>query len=394
MISVTEARNIISTKMKPLPAREVSLSQGGGRILAEDVYSSYDIPAFPQSAMDGYAFRWEDWKVIGKLTVGEIIQAGHPEKIQFKAGTAVRIFTGAAVPEGADTAVMQEKTRLEKNELYIEDDTLKPGSNIRPCGSEIKKNTRALEAGSLLTPAAIGFLAGIGINEVKVIPHPSISIIITGKELVAAGQPLSYGQVYESNGMTLEAALKQSDFNDISIVKSDDNLEQLTMLLQEALTKTNLVLITGGVSVGDFDFTLQAAENCGVEKWFNKLKQKPGKPLYMGAKGDKTVFGLPGNPASVLTCFYEYVLPALGKMTGRKLELVSKSVTLKKSYTKKGALRHFLRGHVENDTVTILEGQESYKMQSFALANCLIVLEEEKHEYESGDKVDIHLLPA
>jgi molybdopterin molybdotransferase len=394
MISVTEARHIIKSNIKPLAEREIPLAEAGGKILSEDIFAFCDIPSFPQSAMDGYAFRFEDWKENGKLLTGAIIQAGHPEKIRLSKGTAVRIFTGAAVPEGADTVVMQEKTRLDNNILHIEDDGLKPGANIRPPGSEIHKGQLALAAGSLLNPAAIGFLSGIGIDKVKVIPSPSISIIITGKELVTAGQPLSYGQVYESNGMILQTALRQAGFNDISITRSDDNLEELGRLIETSLKKMDLILITGGVSVGDFDFTLQAAANCGVEKWFHKLKQKPGKPLYLGAKEQKTVFGLPGNPASVLTCFYEYILPALGNLTGKNMELASQKLRLNKAYAKKGTLTHFLRGRADGDTVTVLEGQESYKMASFASANCLIVLDEHEREYQPGEIVEIHLLPA
>jgi molybdopterin molybdotransferase len=393
MISVEEAKNIISTKMQPLRIREIPLSEAIGLVLQEDIYATYDIPSFPQSAMDGYAFRFADWKSSGKLLLGDIIQAGHSEKIQLQPGTAMRIFTGAPVPVGADTVVMQEKTRLDNALLYIEDDTLKPGANIRPPGSEINKDVLALPAGSMLTSAAIGFLSGIGVAKVKVIPSPAISIIITGKELTAPGQPLTFGQVYESNGITLQTALRQAGFHTISINRSDDDLEQLIRLLDEALAKSDMILITGGISVGDYDFTLRATMACGIETWFHKLKQKPGKPLYLGAKEEKTVFGLPGNPASVLTCFYEYVLPALGKMTGRKLELASRKMKLKNGYSKKGSLMHFLRGSAEGDTVTILEEQESYKMRSFALANCLVVLNEEKQDYLPGELVEIHQLP-
>ena len=183
MISVTEARKIISENVSSLASLILPLQQSSGLTLAEDVYASMDIPAFPQSSMDGYAFSFSDWQKNKKLKITGEVAAGSNEIFTPGQGNAVRIFTGGAVPPGTDTVVMQEKIKTINDELIIEDESIQIGNSVRPKGSEVKAGTLALEKGGVLSPAAIGFLAGIGIAEVKVYPDPSISIIITGNEL-------------------------------------------------------------------------------------------------------------------------------------------------------------------------------------------------------------------
>jgi len=269
---------------------------------------------------------------------------------------------------------------------------LQRNSNVRPIGSEIKAGELALPKGSLLTAAAIGFLAGIGLTEVLVIPDPAISIILTGNELQEPGKPLSYGQVYESNSFGLTAALESLHLPVHRIYKAEDDPEVLTAILQQALNESDLVLLTGGVSVGDYDFVLKAANKCGVTQQFHKVKQRPGKPLFFGTKNEKVVFGLPGNPSSVLTCFYEYVTEALAIQTKRSLELKSVQTVLAKDCKKAPGLTHFQKAYYDGKTVLSLTAQESYKLNSFAIANCLLQLDGEKEEYFANDSVTIHLL--
>jgi len=362
--------------------------------LAEDVYASGDIPAFPQSSMDGYAFSFEGWKKHKKIKiVGEVV-AGSNENITLEPGNAVRIFTGAAVPTGADTVIKQEKTKTHSEELIIEDDALQPGASVRPKGSEIKAGALALEKGSTLSPAAIGFLAGIGTAEVKVYPNPSISIIITGNELQQPGRRLEYGQVYESNSFALKAVLKQLEIENVQISYANDKPEIVTSSLQKALQQSDVVLLTGGISVGDYDFVLQAATKCGVEKLFHKVKQRPGKPLYFGKKNNKLVFGLPGNPSSVLTCFYQYVIPAIEKLSNRKRLLKIVRAPLSRPFQKTALLTHLLKGIYDGNTVTPLDAQESYRLSSFATANCLIQVDEEITACKEGEFVTVYLLPV
>ena len=393
MISVSEAKKIISENVSLLAPVTLPLKACGGLILAEDVYASMDIPAFPQSSMDGYAFSFNGWKQYKKLKVTGEVAAGSNETFTLSPENAVRIFTGAAVPAGADTVIMQEKTKTQNGELIIEDENLPIGNSVRPKGSEIKAGALALEKENVLSAAAIGFLAGIGITEVQVYPHPSVSIIITGNELQQPGKPLQHGQVYESNSFALKAVLNQLHIDNIQILYATDKPEIVTGTLQEALQESDVVLLTGGISVGDYDFVLQAATACGVKKLFHKIKQRPGKPLYFGKKENKLVFGLPGNPSSVLTCFYQYVIPAMEKLSKRKIGLQALQVPLARSFQKNAGLTHFLKGFYDGKRAMPLDAQESFRLSSFAKANCLIQIDEEITSLKEDDLVDVYLLP-
>ena len=393
MISVNEAKRIIDENVSSLQPVVLPLQQAAGLVLAEDVYATMDIPAFPQSSMDGYAFSFDGWKKNKRLKIIGEVAAGSNENLTLVPGNAVRIFTGAAVPPGADTVIMQEKIRTDNGELIINDELIQQGTSVRPKGSEIKAGVLAIEKHTLSSPAAIGFLAGIGINQVNVYPNPSVSIIITGNELQEPGKPLQHGQVYESNSFALKAVLEQLQIENIQILYTNDKQEATTTTLKKALKQSDLVLLTGGISVGDYDFVLQAATDCGVKKLFHKVKQRPGKPLYFGAGANKLVFGLPGNPASVLTCFYQYVIPALEKLTKRNIGLLKINIPLARSFQKAAGLTHFLKGSCDGQIALPLDAQESYRLRSFAKANCLIEIAEEKTSLNEGELVDVYLLP-
>jgi len=393
MISVSEAKKIISGNVSSLQPVALPLPGSSGLILAEDIYATMDIPAFPQSSMDGYAFSFAGWKQHKKLKIIGEVAAGSSEIFTLAPENAVRIFTGAAVPPGADTVIMQEKIQVESGKLKIEDENIKEGDSIRPKGSEIKDGVLAIEKGSILSPATIGFLAGIGITEVKAYPNPSISIIITGNELQQPGKPLQHGQVYESNSFALTAILQQLHIENIQILYATDKHEIVTSTLKEALRQSDVVLLTGGISVGGYDFVLQAATECGVTKLFHKIKQRPGKPLYFGKKENKLVFGLPGNPSSVLTCFYQYVIPALEKLSKRKIGLQTLKIPLAKLFQKNAGLTHFLKGFYDGKTAMPLDAQESFRLSSFAKANCLIQIDEDITSLKEGELIDVYLLP-
>jgi len=394
LISADEAKQIVRNNIEPLTPVTVAIQQASGLVLAEDVYASIDIPAFPQSSMDGYAFVYDELIDNKKLEIAGEVQAGVSKSFENLAGKAVRIFTGAPVPEGADTVVMQEKTIIENDQLVILDDKLVKGSNVRPKGQEIAAGDLALKRNTYLSPAATGFLAGIGVARLKVYPKPAVAIIVTGKELQQPGKPLGAAQVYESNSLALKAALEQLCISGTAVYFADDEIDILQKTLEKALYSSDIVLLTGGVSVGDYDFVLQAAEACGVEKMFHKIRQRPGKPLYFGKKQAKLVFGLPGNPSSVLTCFYEYVIPAIEQLTLRKNIVATEQLFLGKSYIKKTSLTHFLKGKKEGKFVYPLDAQESYRLSSFAQADCLICLPENREEFNEGDLVEVHLLPV
>jgi len=394
MVCVTEAKKIIRENTDTLSPVKLSLTESMGLILADNVFAVSAVPPFRQSSMDGYAFSFNEWQLQKKLKITGEIAAGSKETIALPPGSAVRIFTGAAVPPGADTVVMQEKVTTQNDELAIHDENLVAGTNVREKGSEIQAGSLALEKDSVLSPAAIGFLASVGHAEVNVYPNPSISIIITGNELQKPGNPLQHGQIYESNSVALISVLHQLNFNKIEIVRVTDKPELITGVLKNALQKSDVVMLTGGISVGDYDFVLQAATACGVQKLFHKIKQRPGKPLYFGKKEARLVFGLPGNPASVLTCFYEYVIPALEKLSRRKLILQTIRAPLSKPFQKAAGLTHFLKGRYDGQTATPLDAQESFRLSSFARSNCLIQINEEVTKCIEGELVDVHLLPG
>ncbi len=392
MISVTEARNII---LNHLPERKtvlLPLSEAAGLVTSYEVIAGTDIPGFPQSSMDGYALKFKNKDL--PLEISGEMAAGTTTALEIKNGQASRIFTGAPLPEGADTVVMQEKVTLENQRLVIHDENLSQGLNVRPKGSEVKQGAVAMAAGTALSPAAIGFLAGIGKDQVEVYRPPVVAVILTGNELQDPGKELAFGQVYEANSYQLKTALEKTGVKEIHIFRAEDDPEILRQILEQALEVSDMVLLNGGVSVGDYDFVTRAAEHCGIEEKFHKIRQKPGKPLFFGTKGEKLVFGLPGNPSSSLTCFYEYVLPAVEQLSGLKNSIQKLQAVVTHDYTKPAGLTHFLKAFYEEGTVTPLHAQESYRLHSFAQANCFLVLPEESIGCKKGDAVEIHLLPV
>jgi molybdopterin molybdotransferase len=341
--------------------------------------------------MDGYAIKFADHEK--ELTLTGEMAAGTASTMTIQNGETSRIFTGAPLPKGADTVVMQEKITRIDGKITLQDPNLKFGLNVRNKGSEITAGALAMERGNLISPAAIGFLAGIGVNEVSVYPMPKISIIVTGKELQQPGKALEFGQVYESNSYSLSAALKHEGMEQITVYEADDDLEILKNVLQNAVENSDVVLLTGGVSVGDYDFVIEAASSCGVKQVFHKVKQKPGKPLFFGTKDQKLIFGLPGNPSSVLSCYYNYALPAIKALSHKNNSIIEVQAKLTNTYSKAAGLTHFLKGKYENGKITPLSAQESYRLSSFAQANCLICLDETKEHFKQGDILTVMILP-
>lgn len=390
MVTVTEALQRIESTVKPLGIERIALTQAYNRILAETVLSPIDMPPFRQSAMDGYALRY-DASTSSYRLVGEVA-AGSAETYLLKPGEAVRIFTGAGVPDSADTVVQQEHV-IRQNDLITFNSDQKYGQHIRAQGEQIKKGTVALAAGSTLNPAAIGFLATLGISEIAVFQTPNIAILTTGDELVEPGNPIKPGQVYESNSIMLSAALQTYAFNRPDLVKVPDTLEATRNALEKLLHQADVILISGGISVGDYDFVKPALEQLGVTEHFHKIRQKPGKPIYYGSLRNKVFFGLPGNPASALTCFYMYVLPALNKLRGQNFEgLRHVQRKLQGGYTKKAGLAHFLKSQTNEEMVWILNDQSSAMLNTFSVANAITFIPEETETIAELTKVDVYLL--
>jgi molybdopterin molybdotransferase len=392
MISVEEAKQIIRQNIPSAQPVQLPLTDACGLILAEDLYAKADIPGYAQSSMDGYAFIFSQRNKALSIT-GEMA-AGTENRLTISPDEAARIFTGAPLPLGADTVVMQEKTLAENGRLTINDEQLKLGSNVRQQGAEIQKGEMAMPAKTYMSVAAAGFLAGIGVTTVSVYPPPKVTIILTGNEIRPAGTDLKFGEVYDSNSVMLKLALMQAGVKEISNLNADDNLQSVQRTIETALAQSDMVLLTGGVSVGDYDYVVKSAEKCGVEKKFHRIRQKPGKPLYFGTKGNKLIFGLPGNPSSALTCFYIYVLPAIEAMMQKPYSEKEVTGTLTQDYVKPKGLTHFLKATYSEGKVTPLHAQESFRLHSFAQANCLAILEEDRDQYLAGEKIRVNILPV
>lgn len=390
MISVKEAKQLISENCTVQKTETLSLLAANGSVLAEAIYAPIDTPPFDQSAMDGYAFSFENWDKKSNLKVIGEVQAGSNAIVNVSKNEAVRIFTGAPIPPGTDTVVMQEKISLNENQIQILDTFLIEGTNVRPQGSQTKKGELALQEKQLLTPVAISFLAGIGISKIKVFSKPTISIIVTGKELAKAGDTITDGKIFESNAIGLIAALNQLGINPVSVAVVDDVESEIELAISSQLS-SDMLIITGGVSVGDYDLVPASLEKCGIQKIFHKIKQKPGKPFYFGRHNQTLVFALPGNPAAVMSCFYEYVVEAIGSFT-QKEYFKKITVPLAEDYTKKAGLTFFLKGKMEENNVQVLNDQESYKLNSFAVADCMIEFDENGENFKKGDLVPVRMI--
>lgn len=393
MISVSEAKKIVLENTDLLGTHIIPLYDATGLVMAEDVFATIDVPSFNQSAMDGYGLRFEDLNENKSLSIVGEIPAGVFPHHQLLPNSAIRIFTGSQIPEGCDTVVIQEKVTVNSNQLYINDEHLKKGLNIRLKGSQTAKGGLALKAGTIIRPGASGFLAGLGFDKVKVFNVPKVCIINTGKELIKPGQSNEPSKVYESNSYSLNAALSEFNIKPQTIICIDDDEGTITESIKNNLSECDILIISGGVSVGDYDFVAKALDNCGVNCIFHKVKQKPGKPLYFGKINKTLIFGLPGNPAATLTCYYEYIMPAIKKMMGYDDDSETKvCLPLTTSFVKKAGLTFFIKGKLASNGVTPLNAQESYQMSSFAFADCIIQLDEDRTEYNEGELVEVHLL--
>ncbi len=390
LVSVEKARELIAASLYRVQPAVKEVSNSTGLAITEDIFSPLDIPPFDQSSMDGYAIYSEDIK--SPLVLQGVVAAGHaqPEILQRK--HAMRIFTGAPLPAGSDTIIMQEKAIVHSSAIQITDPDIEKGTHVRKRGSELKKDELVIKKGTVITAPIAGLLASLGMKSVPVYPRLTIRIIATGNELQMPGQPLQEGQVYESNCSFLLAALKPFTDNIGTVLYVEDNLEFIQHALSAAISTSDLVILTGGVSVGDYDFVRKAADRAGVYCKFHRVKQKPGKPLYFGTKENTIVFGLPGNPASVVSCFYEYVLPAVRFMLHLTQEELL-SAKLKDDFKKVKGLTQFLKAYFAIGEVEILEAQESYRLRSFSRANCLVALDENRLSYEKGEMVTVRLLP-
>lgn len=377
-------------------AETVPIRAGLGRILAADVVSRIDVPAHTNSAMDGYALRGSDLlpDAETRLEVIGIAAAGRPFNGVVATGQCVRILTGAPLPRGADTVVMQERVTRE-DDVAIVGTGQKPGQHVRQAGEDIARGDVALAAGSVLMPAELGILASVGVGEVSVRRRPRVAFFSTGDELCSVGERLGDGQIYDSNGYTIYGMLTRvgAEVIDMGVIR--DDRAAIEDAFARASSCADAVVTSGGVSVGDADYVKETLEKTGsVGFW--RVAMKPGRPLAFGRIGNALFFGLPGNPVSAMVTYYQLVQPALQALAGMPDQgppLTIKAVS-RETLHKKTGRREFQRGVLSSDEhgklfVTRAGQQGSGVLSSMNAANCFIVLPEEDGPVAQGDEVSV-----
>ena len=400
MISVHEALERVLDGLPRLAAEQVALTAARGRVLATAMHAARDVPPFRNSAMDGYAVRSADVAAAARerptrLPVLETVAAGAVARHPLAAGAAIRIMTGAPVPEGADAVVRVEDTAEDGADVVVYA-AVRAGANVRDAGEDLRAGECALAAGRLLRPADVGLIASLGASTVRVIRRPRVAILATGDELVDVGEPLGPGQIVNSNAYALGAAIEEVGGQPVHMGIIRDRPELLRVAFAQALT-CDLVLSTGGVSVGNFDYVRRILCEIGYRERFWKVAQKPGKPLTFGLCGQTPVFGLPGNPVSSLVCFYLYTVPALRTMMGlERVHLPSAVATLVEATRTASGLTEFVRCRVEGRPddyrVRSTGTQSSGVLRSLSTGDGLIVAPPDAEVLPVGARVRVVLL--
>jgi molybdopterin molybdotransferase len=395
-----EALARILAAIRPIGATEkIPLWTGLGRVLAEDLRSPINVPGHDNSAMDGYAVRGSDMPADGTACLALVGRAlaGHPYGGVVGAGQCVAITTGARMPAGADTVVMVEHAEALGDSIRIDAST-KTGDNVRFAGEDVREGDVVAAAGTRLNPALLGVVASLGVDWIEVYRRPRVAVLSTGDEVQPPGTILRPGGVYDSNRYTLNAMLATLGAEVIDIGGVPDDPQRLSAALAEAASRGEVVISSGGVSVGEADFIKPILAELGeVDFW--KLAIKPGRPLTFGSLREAVFFGLPGNPVAVMVTFLAFVRPALQRLMGIKPTPPGMiRAVCGDRLRKRPGRREFQRGIVRADAegglhVGLTGRQGSGILTSMSQANCLIVLPEDRGTVEPGDEVLIELLP-
>lgn len=317
MIALNEAVDMVLAAVRPLTTVDVGLGEAFGRVLASDLVSPEEVPSFDNSAMDGFAVRAADEAAGAEgLPIVAEIPAGRPAAAPLRPGEAMRIMTGAPLPAGADAVAPVENTEERDGRVTVR---IWPaeGANVRRAGEDVRAGSPLLPAGVALGPAEVGLLASVGVQRVPVVRRPRVALVATGSELVALGEPLGAGQIRNSNSYTACGQVLAAGCEPVLLGIARDDPGETRDLIARALEE-DVVVTSGGVSVGDFDFVKAVLDGLGVERRFWKVRTKPGKPVVFGVHGDTLVFGAPGNPVAAMVTFELYVRPALLALQGRR----------------------------------------------------------------------------
>ncbi|EIJ41735.1 molybdenum cofactor synthesis domain [Beggiatoa alba B18LD] len=392
MLSVAQALQQIKAQLAPITDSEkVPIRQALGRVLAETIVSSINIPAYTNSAMDGYAIHSADLPQTGSQTLNVVgtAMAGQPYTLKVERGQCVRIMTGAVMPTGTDTILIQERVQRDGELIHFLAGE-RAGQNVRHIGEDIRQGQTVLNIGKQILPSELGLLASLGIAEIAVKRYLRVAFFSTGDELRSIGESLELGQIYDSNRYTLYGMLQRLgvEILDMGVIKDDK--EALTHAFTTAATIADVVITSGGVSVGEADFTKDILLNLGqIQFW--KIAMKPGRPLAFGRIQNAAFFGLPGNPVAVMVTFYQFVQPALQYLMGmpEKTPITIKARSLV-ALKKKAGRAEFPRGLLSLDsngewTVTTTGQQGSGILSSMSVGNCFILLSVEQGNVNCGE---------
>lgn len=388
MLTVAEAGEIILSAVAPREARAASLAEAEDCVLAVDVVTPIDLPMWDNSAVDGYALRCADVAGANEnnpihLRVAAEIPAGKAPGAQLEPQTCARIFTGAPIPMGADAVVMQEDTKSHHEGYIAVLESVESGESIRRAGEDVTKGEVVLRASILLGPAQLGMAAAVGLARLTVRPRPRVGVLVTGAEIVEPGKSLHEGQIYDSNSYALGALVRRAGCEAVDLGIADDTREDLHEKIDYGLSECDAVITVGGVSVGEYDLVKDVLAELGCEQKLWKVAMRPGKPLAFGVRGDRFVFGLPGNPVSAAVTFLILVRPALLKLRGlTKWDLPKIEAEAGEDFVNHGDRLHFMRGRLEKRgdkwMVTPLPRQGSHVISSLANSNCLVAVPEGK----------------
>lgn len=398
MVSAKDALDIILSSVSTTETEGLDLCEVHGRVLAETVVATENIPPFDNSAMDGYAVRAAAVMNVPVIldVVGEV-SAGQVYSRELPLGEAVRIMTGGQIPRAADAVVQVEWTEeLEKNKVRVHR-AVKPGHNIRRAGEDISTGQVVLETGRGIRAAELGVLASLGKKEVLVYRIPNVAYLATGNELIEIDEPLAPGKIRSSNSYTLDALVKETGAHPVDLGIARDNEDDLRVKLHQGL-KSDALVTSGGVSVGQYDLVQKIMKRLGVVIKLWKVNIKPGMPFLFGLYKSTPVFGLPGNPVSTMVTFLQFVRPALRKMMGVRFpeRTIRLRAELVEEISRRDGKRHFIRGFVETQNgalrVRTTGSQSSAVLTSLVKANCLIIVPEETESLKKGDVVEVELL--
>lgn len=386
-LSVEEAIQRITSAARPLARESVPLAQCLGRVLAESVISEQAHPPFDNSAMDGFALRSADSGAGRVLTVVEEIAAGHPPQKALAQGEAARIMTGAVVPQGADAVIMVELTEDRGDQVELHQ-AVGEGANIRRAGEHLGAGETILKPGLRLSDRHIAMAAFLGRDQLQCARRPRVALLATGSELVEPGRPLGPGQIYNSNGYGLEAALRQFGAEVQNLGVAPDDPVEIRRRLEEGLASCDLLVTSAGVSVGKHDYVWRVMEELGGRLDFWKLRMRPGKPLGFGQIGEVPFLGLPGNPVSSMVGAHVYVQAMLNRFQGASIEPHRVRVTLVEEVRKREGFAFFMRARYEGPNQVRLTGpQGSHMFRSMVLADGLLEVPEEGTVFPRGTEL-------